>query len=420
MEVIRRSENTQKHEDDYPFDAVMRQILKREYPRKPLISLLNNYNKSIGNDQFALSNIERLEKDVCVVTGQQLGFMGGPLYTILKGISCLLLAREKGAVPIYWLATEDHDIAEIDHTYLIDSRGNLQRFHLNLPKEGKAAENLELSSENIEKIIQFIESAGLSPHELPSISTSYAESMAKMMVHLFAGTGMVFVEPKILRTLSADFYSREVQAAEHIQQILTSEAHELQSHQNETVLSFEVGTNLFLKVEGKRCRLHREGNRFFAGPKTFSMDELLKLIKEGPQQFSTNVASRPLLQSSLFPTLAYVAGPTEQKYYRQLDAYHRFHNVPMPVIIPRLSATIVPVFAESLLESCGLKPWDEIPLDAPGYSLHVLRNLLHPHKKLQERVLNWWGFQGQSKENLVQECLKMLSWNERDPVYLYI
>src|ERR1700722_14421158 len=98
----------------------------RNYPRSQLHHLLKEYNQTIGNDQPALENAERIlqSETACVITGQQLGMMGGPSYTILKGISCLLFACKINAIPIFWLATEDHDISEIDHTYLLDSLGN--------------------------------------------------------------------------------------------------------------------------------------------------------------------------------------------------------------------------------------------------------------------------------------------------------
>ena len=102
------------------------------YPRAQLSECLVKYNQLIGNDSSAVQQAEKLAEDgsVCVFTGQQLGLFGGPSYTILKAVSCILLARELGAIPIFWLATEDHDVAEIDHTYTLDSFGNLEKYRL--------------------------------------------------------------------------------------------------------------------------------------------------------------------------------------------------------------------------------------------------------------------------------------------------
>jgi uncharacterized protein YllA (UPF0747 family) len=195
---------------------------------------------------------------------------------------------------------------------------------------------------------------------------------------------------------------------------------------------------------------------------------------------STNVAARPVLQSLLLPTLAYIAGPTEMAYFAQLGDYHLFHGVKMPLIIPRISASVIPPFADLLLQKCNLNPWDVIPhhwptlmpwltegrdvLEAewfssasrefhldlshetlmnflkamsrklihrvckarlrrnkiPSHGLHLLRNLLHPHDKNQERVLNWLGFQAHSKENLVMECLQQVSWDANNHLYFYL
>ncbi|MBA3816788.1 MAG: bacillithiol biosynthesis cysteine-adding enzyme BshC [Parachlamydiaceae bacterium] len=461
------------------------QISEHSYPRKELISILRKYNSLLGNDTLALHNIERLSslQQGCVVTGQQLGLMGGPAYTILKGISCLLLARESGAVPIFWLATEDHDVAEIDHSYLLDAYGNLKNFHLSFPKDGRSVEDLKLTEHNVAVIHQFLQSASINKVLWPKINESYAQTMAQVLVQLFAGTGMIFLEPKLLRPLARSFFRREIENFQDLHHVLKGTTSKLLKAGGKEIISFSdaEATNLFLKDEkGHRFKILFKNGSFQSGKQRYTEEDLLFLIDEQPWRFSTNVAARPVLQSLLIPTLAYIAGPTELNYFHQLGDYHQAHAVPMPCIVPRISATLIPAYAAEILAKCKIDPSMEIPshwndllpqlndgfvqmtadwkqsawqqfeneisleaveriikhaafklqkkivksrLQAEGiplHGLHLLRNLIHPHQKPQERILNWWSFQAYSQENLVKEFLKLPSWMPEGHLYCYI
>jgi bacillithiol biosynthesis cysteine-adding enzyme BshC len=398
-------------------------IKERSYPREELSHILLEYNRAIGNDSLALQNIRRLAEpeSQCVITGQQLGFMSGPFYTILKGISCVQLSQEAKAIPIFWLATEDHDIAEIDHTFLIDSLGNLKKFHLSLPKGGTAVEDLKLFSSHFEVIDQFFKEVK-APHLFSNMlkkPASYAKWMAQFLVQMFAGTGLVFVEPYLLRSLARPFFKREVLENSPIQQILYKTSIKMKEAGLAPPLEVGKGTNLFIKTaDNHRNKLRWEDAKFIANTQTFSESELIGIIDQEPERFSTNVAARPVLQSLLFPTLSYVAGPSELSYFQQLGDYHHYYGINMPWIIPRISATFLTVYSQELLKQCGLFPWD--PLPAKGEAAHYLKNYLHPHGKLQERVLNWWQFQAGSLENLIGKMITQSDWHSEGHLYCYL
>lgn len=469
-------------------DALVRarqQLADRVYPRRQLAALLRSYNESIGNAEPAvMDKIDALQSAdaPCVVTGQQLGLMGGPAYTILKAVTCLRVARDNGAVPIFWLATEDHDIAEIDHTYLLGALGNLQRFHLAFAKDGRSVEDLMLSPKHVEEIERFLQTAGIPAEAWAPIAPSYAQTMAQVLVKLFAGSGMVFLEPRLLRPLAAPFFRRELEEHAAIQQVLMETTRRLKEAGGTTPLVFEGGgPNLFLKsAAGQRQKLRWDGEAFVGGAQRLSLAECLALCDSAPERFSPNAAARPVLQSALLPVLAYVAGPSEMAYHRQLADYHRFHGVPMPCVVPRIAATLIPPLAAEVLDRSGLEPWEAIPqhwpelmptlsdevdvvqagwlraaarafgsdLDEqvlsrtvkqgarklmrkvvkarlarqglPAHGLHLLRNLLFPHGKPQERVLNWWGFQSETTENLVEEFIKMPPTDPEAHLYCYL
>jgi bacillithiol synthase len=480
-----------KDQSNHLFDYQMPETLKRvrdqialkTYPRAELVDKLREYNLSIGNDTLSLKNVEALadSKTVCIFTGQQLGFMGGPAYTILKGISCLLMAKAAAGIPLFWLATEDHDVAEIDHTYLLDHLGNLQNFTLSLPKDGRPVEDLTLNKKNIELIRSFLHLAKVPKNQWPEMKESYTQTMAQFLAKLFLGTGMVFLEPHLLRSLAVPFFRKEIEEAEEIQLLLNSTTERLQSAGQSTPLEFNVGaTNLFLKLNGYRRKLLYKERNFIAAGQSFSKEDLLAMLDHAPERFSTNVAARPVLQSSLFPTLVYVAGATESLYYQQLNDYHDFHQTPMPFVMPRHEISFIPTYAAQILQKCGLNPWDTLPQHwaplmpqlregvdniktrwyetaikelrqdyssemlkrfvnyvtrklenkvvrsrlkkqhIPLHGLHLLRNLLHPHEKLQERVLNWWAFQGHTEENILLELLAILSPTPKKELYCFL
>lgn len=470
-------------QDPKALSLAKQQVDSRSYSREQLAAILENYNKQIGNDAAALENIRKFAQpqSYCAMTGQQLGMMGGPIYTILKGISCLLVARETGAVPIFWLATEDHDISEIDHTFLIDNLGNLKKFHLSLPRNKVAVEDVKLTLRNIDEIKAFWSYLGIGPIALPSAGDLYSESMIRILIHLFAGTGMVFLEPKLLRSLSKPFFTREIEECQAIQEVLKETTMRLENDGGHPTIKVGDATNLFFKDRfQKRQKLRFDGKVFSAGSKSFALDELLEIAGSVPQFFSCNVAARPVLQNTLLPVIAYIAGPSELEYHRQLGDYHKFHGTVIPCIVPRLSATLIPPYAASILDACHLKPWNEIPRHWPdlmpeleeggksmkiewlesakrnfgadlpvsalesyikygarkilyrvcrrrlhrkglsGNALHLLRNLIRPHNKPQERILNWWGFQAGTNENLIHKSLNILSWNSQSHHYLYL
>lgn len=407
-------------------------IAERPYPREALGRIVESYNRHIGNDAQALENVRRLALpgSSCVVAGQQLGLMGGPAYTVLKGISCLLAAKETGAIPIFWLATEDHDIGEIDHTYTIDEKGNLKRFRLAFPQNGSSVEDLILTENHLEELRHFYEFFGLAELTLPAAGELYSTAMARVLVHLFAGTGLVFLEPKCLRPLAVPFFLREVSECQAIYRLLYTTKEQLAQEGGQTPIQIAEGTNLFVRdVHGKRVKIRTDGASYTAGAERYTLQELLAKIADQPELFSPNVIARPALQNLLLPVIASVVGPTEMAYHNQLADYFNYYQIPAPKLIPRLSASFLPADAAAILEGCHLNPWEPIPqhwseplasLGLPNHGLHLLNNLLHPHQNPQDRVLNWWTFQSKTQENMIHTALEHFSWNSPTSYYCYL
>lgn len=466
MHIVTRDEAST---DDHPFldtfleipprhpealNIAKKMLEGRVYPRESLALILADYNRSIGNDDSsALANAKKVgENDVyCVVTGQQLGVLGGPAYTILKAISCILLARQSRAIPIFWLATEDHDIGEIESTFVLDKLGNIKKYRLPFPKGG-AVEDLILSEENISVIKKFLSDCHLEESNFQMrAGESYSLVMARFLAHIFRGTGLLFIEPRCLRPLSVSFFEREIVEAQQINTCLIQTSEKLVKAGGIPGIEVQDGDiNLFYKdKKGQRKKIRRQGTDFLIGDQEYSEEKLRSLIRDQSGNFSPAAISRPLFQCSVIPTIAYIGGPAELEYHRQLKEYFHYHNIPMPWIYPRLSMTFITKEAQDFMEKLKLEPWNPLPRhwevifpqvqgikdlkerknalralceknQVPYSALHVLYNLLQPYGKLQERTFNWFWLQAQTNENLIENVMQKLSWDAKGHHYCYL
>ncbi len=360
----------------------------------------------------------------CVVTGQQLGFMGGPLFTFFKALTCIKTAQELGSEAIFWAATEDHDIAEINHSYLLDAHGNLAKYQLKWPSRGIAVENLTILPKHIDVFEAFWKASSLS-FDLPQVGMRYADAMLQILAQAFAGTGLRFLEPRSLRHLAVPLFQEEIRRCDSLSVVLRETTAKLAALGQPTPLQISDGPNLFYNdARNHRTKIHRIENGFRIGKDAISEDDLLKKIENETERFSPSAALRPIIQSALLPVQVYVGGPTEIQYHAQLVDYFKAFGVTMPKLMPRISGTLITPMARKYLDALELKPSDPLTwgehkgrANIPDHALHYLNNFLHPHGKLQERVLNWWAMHD---TNLMQKLFKALDWNEQRHQYIDI
>ncbi len=454
------------------FSSVRKQILSKTYPRRELAAILEKYNLEIGNRAAVAHWKSKLWQPDClyVITGQQLGVAGGPLLLILKAITAIKLATQEGAIPLFWLATEDHDIGEIDHTYVIKQTGDIQKFRLSFPKGG-FVEDLLLTEAHLKQFKELLAGFNILSADWLSPNMRFAEAMARLLASLFQDTPLLFIEPFCLRQLAAPYFKQEILRGREIEQAIALTTNQLAARQLPTPLKLN-GPNLFFKTAaGQRIKIRRAAENTYAiGHRQLTTAEVITLIEETPQYFSSSAASRPLIQSSLFPTLAYVAGPTEKLYYSQLDEYHKLLAVPFPQIFSRITATLTLPAAENTLNKLRLSPWETLPtswsellhlnddlhcmnalwqqeqkikaprlvskyfqliakhakakylhqLQLDGSALHFVNNLLHPKLRPQERVLNWLQFQAATPNNLIALFIKQIDLSKTEHYFCRI
>lgn len=364
--------------------------------RAALAGALERFNKALGAGEATLANLRRLREPqtLAVVTGQQAGIFTGPTYTIFKAITAVRLARQQSerlgvpVVPVFWIAGEDHDFAEISWVMAPTNDGLVKVQvgdepsartsvgHLPLPASiaGTIDEMLGLVHDTEFKatVAERLKAAAqgapaIPPYDgpkggLPVLGqqTTYADWFGRLMTWLFEGTGLVILNPvdPDLRRLGTDFFVRAIERAEQVDEALQTGFDRWQALGFEPTVERQLGNlNLFTYVKGERLPLVGAGDHTWIRDREeigWSRDELIERARRRPEFFSTNVVLRPVIQGALLPDLAYIGGPGEVSYFGLYRDVFAAMGQQMPVVYPRISATLVEPFLARYLEKQDL------------------------------------------------------------------
>ncbi len=348
------------------YEGVIHAITEKQPDRAALKEVLTEQNRGFGCSSRTFDHITLLAKPTtfAVVTGQQVGLFGGPLYTIYKTITAIKLAfrlkeihPEYDFVPVFWVEGEDHDFAEMNNVTLLD-RENAGTNIAYLPGGEMPDRNLGAIGElvfddSLEATFQQV-AATLPQTEftaalLERLKASYApgrtfnQAFVGWMNSLFADQGLVFISanhPRLKRLLSPLFV-QELSGFPAISQMVITQSAELETGYHAQIKAKSI--NLFLFHKGGRYLIEpREHDFSLKGTRHFlTRDELLAIADQTPELLSTNVILRPIAQDMLLPTVAYVAGPSEVAYHAQLKPVYDSLGVVQPVVYPRASASFV-------------------------------------------------------------------------------
>ncbi len=388
-----------------PFDtasiaAVAAEVGERDYYRKRLADILVEQNEQWGADEAALANCRRLERDDClaVVTGQQVGLLGGPLLVLFKALHAVRLAerceRELGrpVVPIFWLELEDHDLDEVNRLTVMDREHGLRKLSLDLGKGGRRPVKDILLGPEIENLLAELENiwprTGFSRDAFDLLcrcyapDSSFADGFARLHAALLSRFGLLLADPSHphLKRRAAPIFTKEIsQPSVARQRFIQHEEKILAAGYDKQVETPAGALHLFLEVDGLKYRLAADGERFrlIGADESFEKDELLEIAKREPRRLVPAVLLRPLVQDVLFPTIAYVAGPSEVCYFAQAQPLYESFGVTMPVVIPRAGGTLLGGPARRAAEKYGLEP-GEMLQPAEALLKHVLAEHLPP------------------------------------------
>lgn len=358
--------------------------------RERVAAVLERQNRGFGGSQKTLESIARLRSGAAtVVTGQQVVLFGGPLFSILKAVSAVRVAAEASrsgvdAVPVFWLATEDHDLAEVNHTLIPDQDGQprlliaasrgvpgapMSDIRLGAEIEPLVAEAAELLGET--EVSQFLRES-YRPDE------TFGTAFARLFARLFQDLGVILLDASDpeLHVVAGPVMRAAVVGAQEIDEALLQRGAALRNHgYHEQVKVTPLSTLLFRKQNGTRVVIHRGNGGFTAGKEKFSEQELLQRITASPQDFSPNVLLRPVVQDYLLPTLAYVGGPAEVAYFAQAGVVYQEILGRMTPVLPRFSATLVDSRTQRLLAKYRLSLPDLFAGPEPTSELLATRNL---------------------------------------------
>jgi bacillithiol biosynthesis cysteine-adding enzyme BshC len=342
-------------------DAAAREVNLDPGIRKTIVEILREQNRNFSPqgklDPATSRNLDRLAAGaVAIVTGQQVGLFSGPAYTIYKALSAIRCAEETtrrgiDAVPVFWLASEDHDLAEINHTFW-NTRNGLARHELPAEGSGRRVGEIILG-DAIEPLVAdaaqtlegpFAEQVAGALRESYTARETYATAFGKLMARLLAGRGVIFIDQfdPGLHKLYAPALRTAIEHAGKCRDALLARAKELESAGfHAQVKVTHESTLVFSSASGPREGIRSRNGVFVAGSSELSAAQLLEKIGLQPQQFSPNALLRPMIQDTILPTAAYIGGPAEVAYMAQAQVVYKTCGVRMPAILSRASFTVI-------------------------------------------------------------------------------
>lgn len=346
------------------FKQRLHDLREREFFRQDLVAHLLEYNTKLQAGESTLQNVKALgdENTYVVIAGQQAGLLTGPLYTIHKVISILQLAKEKEeslgvkVVPVFWIAGEDHDMDEINHTFVAKNKKMKKTiFYDRNPKKASASES-ELSVEDcrswIEEIFKTYPETNFTKDVLKFVdaalkkSNTYVDFFAHLITKIFANSGLILVDshhPE-LRKLEIPFFKRIISKYKEVQEGLRNQQEVIKELGYKPIIETKShAVHIFMEIDNERVLLEEHQGKFVGkdGAHSFSYEELMEEMERNPARFSNNVVTRPLMQEYVFPTLAFIGGPGELAYWSELQQVFHTVGFQMPPVVPRLTITYV-------------------------------------------------------------------------------
>ena len=400
------------------FESVLQSAKSLSYPadrRQALAKILRRQNAAFGAGAQTGNNLARLESGaVAIVTGQQVGLFTGPAFSIYKAVTAIKLAKEVteagiDAVPVFWMATEDHDLDEVRHTTFF-SNGDLTKFELSPGEAAGASVGSIRLGKSVEELVDAAanllsgESAALLADALRQsyrAEESYGSAFGKLFATLFAEEGLILIDPldPNIHRLAAPVYGKAVENRDALNASLLNRGKELEESGFEAQVKVSTASALlFFSGSGERESINFTDSKFHSGESTWDSAELLSLTKSEPEKLSANAILRPVVQDFLLPTAASILGPSEISYYAQSEVLYRGILGRMPALLPRADFTLLDPKAQRLLDEYAIQVEDVWA--GPQALKHRLRSANLPDPIAQQfaedaaqinKILEKWG-----------------------------
>jgi bacillithiol biosynthesis cysteine-adding enzyme BshC len=369
------------------------------------------------------------EGGAMVTTGQQAGLFTGPLYTIHKILTAIRLAEalerelETIVIPVFWAASEDHDFAEVDHADAVADDGSLRRISVRASTRVPVPMSEMRLGPDVESALDgFLQTLGIDGDPYADLTAilraSYrpdvtvADAFGDAILGLFADFDLCVThaaDPMVKRASAWVIVGELERAAEHERLVALQTERLAHAGYPAPVTLVEGAANVFWHGPAGRERLARDGDGFLAADarRRFSLDDLRHVAETEPEALSPNVFLRPVVESAVFPTLAYVGGPAESAYFGQIRPLFESFGIRMPMVFPRFAATIVPAEVDEARRAVRV---DDADLPLPEHELweRVARRHLPPEVaerigKIQALLIDEFG--------LLMDAAADIDWN---------
>lgn len=349
---------------------------KTRVNRHELVLHLREFNRNVNPHEAVSRSLDLLEQpgSAVIVGGQQAGLFTGPLLVIYKAITIIQAAAEaerklsRPVIPVFWIAGEDHDWDEVNHTYVLSHDLQIARIRMNREDELRTPVSYtQPSKEEWERVIrelsEFLPDTEFKPDLIADIEASaqgsLTDSFAKLMGKWFGPYGLVMLDsanPK-LRNLEGPIFEQMIAHNNELRSAYLEAAGQVRALHLETQAEVaHDGVNLFYIHEGERLLLFEHDGKYEDRMRrvSFTIEELKRLAHEHPDRFSNNVLTRPLMQDSVLPVLGTVLGEGEIAYWGLTKAAFGVIGLQMPILLPRMSFTLVDGALQKYMSSYGV------------------------------------------------------------------
>ena len=297
---------------------------------------------------------------VAIVTGQQAALFGGPLFTLLKALTALKLADQVSrdhnvpVVAVFWIDAEDHDWEEVRACTVFDA--DLAPRAVSLPARSTAEtspvasvcldDSVLAALDQIERVLPATE---FTSSLLTDLRTSYApgagmaDAFGRWLEQVLGDRGLVVYNAAdpASKPIVAPLFARELTSPGQTARLARAAGADLAKRGYHAQVQTEDDSLALFHLHGSRRAIRHQDGHFHVGDQHHAPEALVKEATEQPAGFSPSVLLRPLVQDAIFPTICYVAGPSELAYLGQLRSVYEHFGVPMPLMYPRASATLV-------------------------------------------------------------------------------
>jgi len=335
--------------------------------RRQVADVLRAQNALFGSSREAEKNIDRLAAGaVAVVSGQQVGLFGGPAYSFYKALSAIQAAESLtddgiDAVPVFWMATEDHDVDEVRRVAWFNE-GELLQFELPQPEQDAIPVGRVRLGPEVDELVGRAqplvgETFGAYLHETYVPEATYGGAFAGLFARIFADFGLILLDPldDRLHQIAGPILREALACRDELNDELLRRGKALeQAGYEPQVKVTSRSTLLFSLTSGKREVITASNGTFASGATSLPREEWIELVEAEPENFSPNAILRPVMQDYLLPTVVYFGGPSEIAYFAQSHVLYEKLLQRMPVLLPRADFTLVDPKAERLLKKYHL------------------------------------------------------------------